>query len=193
LLNNRLQLNITAFYATITDAQVPTLVLPDAITITRNTGRLTSKGIELETMGQFNNLRLDYNLGYTDAAYKTLKVSSNGAEENLAGKKQIFTPDVTSMLAAQYAITLSKRNKIGLSLRGEWKYLGQQYFDLANTIGQSGYNLLNARVELGYKSVALILWGQNLSNKTYISYAYDFGAIHLGNPKTYGVTARFSL
>jgi len=29
---------------------------------------------------------------------------------------------------------------------------------------------------------------RNLGDKKYIAYAYDFGAIHLGNPKTYGVT-----
>jgi iron complex outermembrane receptor protein len=192
-LKNRLQVNITAFYATITDAQVPTLVLPEAITITKNTGRLSSKGIELETMSQFNNWRFDYNLGYTDASFKTLKVASNGAVADLAGKKQIFTPDVTSMLAAQYGVVLSKAQNINLSLRGEWKYLGKQYFDLANTIAQGGYNLLNARVEIASKNISLVLWGQNIADKNYISYAYDFGAIHLGNPRTYGATVRVSL
>jgi len=193
LLDNRLQVNVTAFYANVTDAQVPTLVLPDAVTITRNTGRLTSKGIELETSGQFNKLRVDYNLGYTDASFKTLKVSANGGEADLAGKRQIFTPDLTSMLAAQYGIQLSKAHKTDLSVRGEWKYIGNQYFDVANTIGQNGYNLLNARIELACKNFSFALWAQNLANKKYISYAYDFGAIHLGNPATYGVTARVSL
>ena len=192
-LKNRLQVNITAFYATITDAQVPTLVLPEAVTITRNTGRLTSKGLELETIGQFNKLRVDYNFGFTDAAFKTLKVASNGAVADLAGKKQIFTPDVTSMLAAQYGIALSHAKNTSLSIRGEWKYLGKHYFDLANTLAQGGYNLLNARVEFAYKGFSLILWGQNIANKNYISYAYDFGAIHLGNPRTYGATVRIGL
>ena len=45
---NRLRVNLAAFYTTINDAQVPTLVLPDAITVTRNAGKLSSKGIELE-------------------------------------------------------------------------------------------------------------------------------------------------
>jgi iron complex outermembrane receptor protein len=33
-----------------------------------------------------------------------------------------------------------------------------------------------------------MIWGKNLGDKEYISYAYDFGAVHLGNPRTYGVT-----
>ena len=37
-LKNRLRINITAFLTFVTDAQRPTLILPDAITITKNTG-----------------------------------------------------------------------------------------------------------------------------------------------------------
>ncbi|MES1222833.1 MAG: TonB-dependent receptor, partial [Bacteroidota bacterium] len=47
-LKNRFRVNLTFFYSTINDAQVPTLVLPDAITVTKNAGKLESKGVELE-------------------------------------------------------------------------------------------------------------------------------------------------
>jgi iron complex outermembrane recepter protein len=33
-----------------------------------------------------------------------------------------------------------------------------------------------------------MFWARNLSDKKYIGYAYDFGAVHLGDPKTMGVT-----
>ncbi|HET7119588.1 MAG TPA: TonB-dependent receptor, partial [Hanamia sp.] len=46
--NNKLILNASLFYTIVSDVQVPTLVLPDAVTITKNTGKLTSKGAELE-------------------------------------------------------------------------------------------------------------------------------------------------
>jgi len=39
-LSNKLILNIALFYTKVTDAQVPSLILPDAITITKNTGQL---------------------------------------------------------------------------------------------------------------------------------------------------------
>ena len=84
--NNRLMLNITAFYTTVNDAQVPTLVMPDAVTITKNTGSLTSKGIELETRSIWNNFELDYNFGYTNASYQTLKLAQNGTAVNLASQ-----------------------------------------------------------------------------------------------------------
>jgi iron complex outermembrane receptor protein len=188
-LANRLNLNLAVFYTTVTNAQVPTLVLPDAVTITRNTGKLTSKGFEAELHTILKKgLSIDYSFGYTDAEYKTLKVSKDGAEVNLKGAKQLFTPDVTSMLAAQYRLAIGTNKNAALLIRGEWKYLGTQYFDLANTIKQSPYHVFHSRAGIAFKKMELMLWGHNLSNKRYISYAYDFGAVHLGDPITYGMT-----
>ena len=192
--NDRLQLNITAFYTLVTDAQVPTLILPDAITVTKNTGKLNSKGIELELSATpAKGLQFNYNFGYTDAMYKSLKISQNGEAVDLNGKKQIFTPEYTSMLAAQYAYTINKKQQISIIVRGEWSSLGTEYFDLANNIKQSPYNLFNTRVGISTKHFDLFFWDRNLSSKKYIAYAYDFGAVHLGDPKTYGVTLRVNL
>jgi iron complex outermembrane receptor protein len=190
-LHDKLQLNLTAFYTHVTDAQVPTLILPDAITVTKNTGKLNSKGAELELASTpVKGLQLNYNFGYTDAKYKSLKISQNGEAVDLNGKKQIFTPDVTSLLAAQYAYTISKKQQLSFVARGEWSYIGDTYFDLANTIKQSAYSLLNTRVGISTRHVDLFFWMQNITGKKYIAYAYDFGAVHLGDPKTYGVTLR---
>ena len=190
-LNDRLRLNVTVFITHINNAQVPTLVLPDAITVTRNTGGLTSKGAELEWLFKpAKGLQVDYTIGYTNAKYKSLKVSQNGQSVNLDGKKQIFTPDVTSMLALQYSYLISPKQQVKLVARGEWFYLGQRYFDLANNIRQSPNSLLNSRVGASSQHLELFFWIRNFTSQKYIEYAYDFGAIHLGNPKTYGVTLK---
>ncbi len=192
-LGNKLLINLTAFYTTVTNAQVPTLILPDAVIITRNTGKLTSKGIEAEiNTTPAKGFEIDYSFGYTDAKYKRLKVAQNGSETDLKGTHQIFTPDITSMLAAQYSLSLSKQNAINLVLRGEWKYLGTQYFDLSNTIKQTPYGLLNTRFGIALKNLDIMFYGRNLSGKKYIAYAYDFGAVHLGDPQTFGVNVRMT-
>lgn len=184
---NRLRLNATVFYSTINNAQVPTLVLPDAITVTRNAGKIESKGVELELAAlPFKGLEASYALGYTDAVYTELKVPSDGAAVDLGGNKQVFTPSVTSMLALQYNHALSP--KLNLVVRGEWAYFGEQYFDLANTIRQSPYHLLNTRIGLNTKQAGIYFWMRNITGTEYIAYAYEFGATHLGDPKTYGVT-----
>jgi len=191
--NNRLRVNIAVFATHVNNAQVPTLILPDAITVTRNTGALNSRGAELELAATpVKGLQIEYNFGYTYAKYQTLKVSSDGVVVNLDGKRQIFTPDVTSMLALQYSCMVSTRHQIKLVARGEWFYLGRSYFDLANTIEQSSYQLLNTRVGISCKKLDLFFWARNIANTKYIEYAYDFGAVHLGNPATYGVTVRTS-
>jgi iron complex outermembrane receptor protein len=190
-LENRLMLNFTAFYTNIINAQVPTLILPDAVTITKNTGKLTSKGVEAEVnAAPANGLQINYSVGYTDSKYKNLKLSQNGGEADLSGKRQIFTPEFTSMLAAQYSLALSKKHDVDLVLRGEWKSLGTQYFDLANSIKQSPYSLLNTRFGIATKNFELMFYGRNLTSKKYIAYAYDFGAVHLGDPKTYGISLK---
>ena len=185
---NQLRANLALFYTEVTDAQVPTLVLPYAITVTKNTGSLSSKGIELELAATpLKGLQVEYNAGINDATYNKLQVSQ---DVDLSGKKQLFTPAITSMLAIQYNYSVASSQKIKLMIRGEWSYLGDQYFNLNNSIKQSGYSLLNTRIGMAIKNVELQFWARNLADQTYISYAYDFGAAHLGNPKNYGITLR---
>lgn len=193
LLNKKLILNLTAFYAKVSDVQVPTLILPDAVTITKNTGRLTSNGLELEAGSTFNGLELLYSFGYTHAIYDDLKLSQNNTELNLAGNHQIFTPEITSNFAVQYTIGLNDKRSVLLVTRGEWQYLGKQYFDLANSIMQVPYHLLNVKFGISTKNFSIKLWGRNLTNSRYISYAYDFGAVHLGDPARYGLTVNVNI
>jgi iron complex outermembrane recepter protein len=189
--DQKLQVNVTAFLSHVNDAQVPTLILPSAITVTRNTGKLISKGAELEASANpVKGLRIDYSFGYTDAHYESLNLSENGAAIDLAGKKQIFTPEATSMLAPQYSVLLCAREDLRLIVRGEWFWLGRQYFDLENTISQNPYSKINARVGVSTKHLQLFVWARNLTATKYIEYAYDFGAVHLADPRTYGVTVK---
>lgn len=189
---DRVRLNLSGFYTTVRNAQVPTLVLPDAVTLTRNAGKLSSKGLEAElSAAVLNGLDLNYAFGYTDATYSTLIVPANGAPVNLAGTRQVFTPKTTSALGAQYTVGISPAAK--LLLHGDWRQIGTQFFDLANQQRQQGYGLLNARVGVATKRAELYLWGSNLSDKTYVDYAYDFGAAHLGNPRTYGLTLKLNV
>lgn len=191
--SNKVFFNVSAFYTTVTNAQVPTLVLPDAVTITKNTGLLHSGGIEAELMAApAEGLEISYNAGYTDAHYKNLKLAQNGNVIDLKNKHPVFTPDYTSMLAVQYNYRMKNKPGIKIMLRGELKSIGKQYFDLANTLQQKPYSLLNASAGISSQNCELIFWSGNLTGEKYISYAYDFGGVHLGNPATYGVTIKIN-
>ena len=188
---NKARVNLALFYTIVNNAQVPTLILPDAITVTQNAGKLISKGAELELgLNPLQGLELDYNFGYTDAKYKRLNLPSNGTSANFANNKQMFTPDITSMLAVQYGYQLSESKNLKLVVRGEWRYTGKQYFDLENQLQQSAYSLLNGRAGVSTQRFDVFVWGSNLADERYIDYAYNFGAAHLGNPRTYGMSFR---
>jgi iron complex outermembrane receptor protein len=187
LFNNHARLNLTVFYTRLVDAQVPTLILPDAITIIQNRGKLNSKGIELEFTAQANtHLSIDYNAGITNAKFETLEIAQNGNANILNGNKQIFTPDLVSNLALQYDQKFNK--DVSGFIRTEWKYIGTTYFDLANSIQQNPYNIINASLGVQMGDVQIKYWTRNLTNQKYISYAYDFGAVHLGDPATSGLS-----
>ncbi len=160
------------------------LVLPEALTVTRNAGELTSKGVEVElSAAPSKAFQIDYSFGYTDARYDKLTVPNQGNEVNLEGNRQVFTPEVTSMVAAQFSPQISEWQSLKLVLRGEAMCIGKQYFDLANTIKQNAYCLFNARAGVSGRNFELMFWMSNITDKRYISYAYDFGGSHLGDPR----------
>jgi iron complex outermembrane receptor protein len=164
-------------------------VLPDAITLIRNTGKMVSAGVELEGSAiPVRGLQLDYAFGITNARYRSLTVSSNGQSLDLKGKRQLFTPDRTGLIAMQYTIPLQRASNKSMIARAEWIHTGNIWFDLSNSIRQSAYSVLNARFGWMGKKAEIYCWGRNLSGKKFIAYAYDFGAIHLGDPRTFGIT-----
>ncbi|MGI9138729.1 MAG: TonB-dependent receptor [Sediminibacterium sp.] len=174
-LNNTLKVNISLFYTQIKDAQVPTLVLPDAITIIKNTGKLNSKGLEAEIMyAPIKGLLLQYNGGITNAIIE------------VTDKHPLFTPDNTNAIAIQYSKSFG--SKYSAFVRSETKFIGNIYFDSNNNIKQKPYCINNVSIGISKKYMNLVLWSKNIFNEKFISYAYDFGAVHLGDPNTFGIS-----
>ena len=175
---------VSVFYNAVTDVQAPQLLLPEAITVTRNAGKMNSSGAELELLYKpVKGLTFQYAGGLTNAKYSSLKGVSNGSEIDLSNKKQVYTPNTTQYIAIQYQVNIGKTT---FNLRTEYSYIGEQYFDLSNNIKQAGYGLLNVRASYRIAQFEFSLWGRNLTGKKYIAYAYDFGAAHLGDPRMIG-------
>ncbi len=190
--SNRLRANLALFYVHIDGAQEPTLILPDAITVTKNAGRLNNWGAEGEiTLIPLKGLEINYNAGFTHSRFQTLRLAQNGEALNLAGRHQIFAPQYTSLLVVQYTKPVGRQ--LQAFIHGEWRQTGTTWFDLANTIKQTPYALFNIRTGFRTRLMELAFWGRNLANKKYISYAYDFGAWRLGDPFTWGITLGLKL
>ncbi len=192
--HQRLSVDVAVFYSTVNHVQVPTLILPDAITITKNAGRLESRGFEVGLKAvPVSGLQLDYQFGYTRARYTEGKLSSNGNATDLDGHKQVFTPETTSLLALQYGRPFSASGHLGWFIRGEWQNTGKTYFDLGNQYAQGSYQMINASAGFTWNQNALLFWMRNVTDTRYVQYAYDFGAARLGDPRTLGVTLRVHL
>lgn len=192
-LNKRVRFNAAAFYAAVVDAQVPALLLPDAITVTQNTGRLESLGLEVEAAARVvPNLSVWANGAFTHARYLDLNTAGDEGNVQLKGNRPVFTPEWMGFLGAEYTLPLGSAAQHQLQFGVYGKFIGKQYFVVENTLGQDAYSLLNANIGYTFKGYELILWGQNLGDKHYVDYAYDFGfaAVHLGRPATFGVTLR---
>lgn len=190
--NRKMRVNVSAFITTISDVQVPGLILPDAIVVTKNAGDLTSTGVEWEINTiPARNVSIDWSFGYTHATFDKLMLPGESGEVDYAGNRQIFTPELTSMIAAQWTPQFFSSKDLTWIVRGEWLYFGEQFFNLENTISQDAYQIANAKFGVVSDAVELTFWAKNIFNETYIDYAYSFGPAHLGNPATFGITAMY--
>ena len=70
-------------------------------------------------------------------------------------------------------------------------------FDVANRVRQSGYALLDGELSFapaGMKGARLVLWGKNLTNKTYLQSVLESQLGDAGSyadPRTYGVRLEY--
>jgi iron complex outermembrane receptor protein len=191
LLGGNLQWSAALFYTEVKDAQVPMLVLPDAITLTRNTGNLRSQGAEADIHWQaYKGLSFGYQIGFTHARYTDLLVAGEGENAQLKGNRPMFTPSYTSNLSVQYAFRFGSAKSQGIQLGAQWRAVGDQYFDLENQLSQDAYQLLDAQIAYDYKGYTLQAWMHNINDARYIDYGYNFGAVHLARPKTMGLSLR---
>lgn len=155
-----------------------------------NIGTARSMGGELEVNAQpFLGTEIDLALGVNDARYGSFDFLG----EDIGGNQAILAPKSTLMLALQQALPLGR--KALMMVRGEWRRMGAQYFDLVNAIEQPAYSVINARLDITTKRWGLSLWGRNMGESTYIAFAMPgyFRHTLLNRPRTFGATLTIRL
>jgi len=187
---NKIKFNLTAFYLEQHNQQISTAM--DGINaLVLNVGEMHNKGIELEvTTLPLKGLQIDWNASYSHARYASLLLydATVGAVVNFKGDKPINTPPLSSMLATQYTYDLvANKQKLAIFVRGEYRYLGEYYFDFINGLSQPAYSLFNAKAGISNGRVELNFWARNITDRKYVAYG-SFGSFLLGSPRTYGTT-----
>ena len=190
LLNNKLKVNITAFYLQQKDQQVTTT--KDGINFaTLNVGDMNNLGFEAEVSAlPVKNLQIEWTASTSQSRYERLRLFDNATQEvrNYVGNKAIYNPAVQSMIAVQYGIPFkqSKQNMKAF-LRGEYRYLGEYQLNFENTESQKGYGLINTRAGITSNHFDVAFWVRNLNDARYMAWG-TYGSYTLGSPRMLGVT-----
>lgn len=184
-----------------------------------NIGSATSKGLELEaTLKPTQNFRLMANVGYLDAKYTdfcadidgpsaspTVPVSTCGDVTTLPNGTYLVDVDHTNLklvrapkwqtqVSADYSVPLGSAGS--LSFRAAALYRSTFYSSVANELGGRTGDFVLVDGSIGWESAdarfRAMLWGKNLTNKTYVS-AYTptaqfFNQRFYGAPRTFGLT-----
>lgn len=197
---NKLQVNAAAFLIDWQDLQFFNS-FGNFVFARTNVGDAFSRGIELEAIAiPTKGLQLEANVGINDTEYRDFVLSRDvfNAETNMvdtilddvSGNQLSNAPEHTLFLGAQYEFPVV--GNYTLSLRGEFRNIGQQFTDIQNDLEIESYSLLNSLVTLGNGKYTLTAWVRNIANERYIAFGSadtSFGrGTRIAQPRTYGVT-----
>lgn len=205
----KVRTNLAAFHYDYKDLQVGFVQnVPGGavITVVTNAAEAKNDGLEAEIIAKPNDAwTFELNASFQDARFdEYFTVDPNRptlGTLDLSGNTLAQAPDFTGFFAAQYEWPAMGGQ---WSLRGEYAYTGEVYFDAYNRPGglmsQDAYGLVNAF--LTYDSGGawrVSLFGRNLTDESYRTGSAIAGAIwgsnilsNPGAPRTYGVRAMYS-
>ena len=195
-----LLLNAALFHAKYSNFQLNSFI--GTSYVVRAIPELTTQGVDADLLWQtrVTGLSLQAGATYTDAKY---------GDDPLPDVALALLPGNTVSFAPKWALTggVSYQWDFNSYLMGRFN-VGAKHTTAYNTGSdlspfkvQSAFTLVNARLTIGAinKHWAVELWGNNLTNKTYMQVGFDApiqtGSINgfLGAPRTYGLTLRGEL
>lgn len=201
LWQNRMTLNVAAYYNQFNDLQVDAFV-PPVNSRTDNAGEATTKGVEIEWVARLTEgFTADAFYAYMDSEFDEYIIPGLG---DVAGARAVpQAPEHQAKLGLEYAFPMTSFGQFSARL----DYLWQDEFwsnpDLTNV--NDSYGLLNGRVQLTdiplpKGSIRVALWGKNLTDEEYTVLTTDFSggtgliqAAQFGMPRTYGLDFIYEL
>lgn len=216
LFDNRLQLNLSTFFASHTDVQVQQTQAGTggAQTQTVNAGEAEYLGIEGELIFRpVEALTLSGNVGYVDRDYLEFEIRDPVTDllvDVHDSAHFVNSPSTTASASVVYDFPATAMGQV--SARADYDYRGKMYFNPTSVgapyndaIATDSRSLLNLRLSLrdiplgsGDTQGELALWARNVLDEEYRTFGIDFGALGYaanmwGEPTTWGVdlTVRF--
>lgn len=158
-------------------------------TFYRATGKIQSRGVELEAYSQLTNaasVRAGYS--YTDVTLKKTNDANQGNKNNQSPRHQV---GVWGQYAFQSGALFGL--DVGLGVR----YHADMYADEANTEKVPNYTLVDASIgydlgRLGLKGMSAQLNAANLLNKEYVASCYDINFCYFGAERNVTATLNYT-
>ena len=182
MLDGKLHADISLYYMQIKNQQL-SMMSPDNNfgRIMVNAGKSHTMGFELSLRGRAFDDRLDWfcNVGAVKAQFDEYDTYNDNTIP--------FVPSMTFSLGGNYRID---RFLVGADVKGQ----GYTEWNEANTFGQKAYVLLGAHVGYDFGSCQVKLWGRNLTDAKYNTFAVESKATgealrfaQRGNPLQLGI------
>lgn len=159
----------------------------NGVYVVNNIGDVNSTGLEVEAEAKpLSFLHFNASIGINHSRYQQF----NFLGDDIKGKHTILAPPVTIFAGIRF-LALQKK-AIKLTCISECRYMGDQYFDLINTIKQPAYSVLNAHIIADYKYVSVSGWVRNITDVHYLAYAMPgyFRYSILNRPRTIGFSVK---
>ncbi len=190
-LGGRAILNAAAFYLTYKNQQFLNADPVTGLQTLKSAEKSTIKGLEGEFRWEANDrIGLNANVTWIDPKYK--KATLNGA--SIDGSQLIGASEWTAVVGVDWIVAPLAEGKI--KFHADSSYQSETYFDAFNdpTARQGALMLTNAN--LGYERgrYHFWLWGKNITDEKYITYALNvqglFGYTQTlrGRPRTFGAS-----
>ncbi|MFT5519783.1 MAG: iron complex outermembrane receptor protein [Enterobacterales bacterium] len=197
-LDQKLLLSASLFYMDRKDMQISTSDQIDPtdpltfIFLVDNAASGYNKGLETDVQYQLtDDWKIDASLGILSTTVQSLE----GVDQTIVGRAQAHAPSYNFSLATEY------RNQQGwfgrLSIDGKDDF----YYSNSHQQKSTAYQLIN--IKLGYEAEqwSVYLWGKNIADEKYFVRGFFFANeppnwedklyTNQGNPRQFGVTARF--
>ena len=180
LFGSKLQFDLTGFYMQIRNQQLSVMAGNYGFgRMMVNAGKSYSCGIETSLRGSAVDDHLTWALsyGYTRAVFKeytdSISSQSGGMEAVSYEKNRVpFVPEHTLAARADYRVDLQgvlRSLTFGVNVAAQ----GKTYWDNANLYAQDLYTTLGAHADADFGKLSLSLWGRNLTNTKYNTFATD--------------------
>jgi iron complex outermembrane receptor protein len=212
LLDNRLQLNLAAFYHEVEDAQFqftfPQAAPPNFTTEMRNAAQIEAKGVEFEaSWRQAQGFTLDASAAWLDSKFteflapNPLNAAGYSAApgqaplEDLSGNTTRMSPEWSFNLHPSYEFSFGEGASLTLAANAIYK--GQQFHSEFNDerMASDSYTLVDANILFTSAGgrYTINLWGKNLTDEFVWAGSYAVASTRtiggtLLPPRSYGVT-----